>query len=64
MEKTSRAMNKRDRTDENDAYNLLPPSLEKIIPPLYATENIEASIPGKISPYKNSSHILTVKQVL
>jgi hypothetical protein len=41
MEKTSRAMNKRDRTDENDAYHLLPPSLEKIIPPLYATENIE-----------------------
>jgi hypothetical protein len=32
-------MNKRDRSDENDPYNLLPPSLETKLPPLYATEN-------------------------
>ena len=30
--------NKHDRSNEGDAYNLLPPSLEKILPPLYATE--------------------------
>jgi hypothetical protein len=34
-------MNNRDRSNEDDAYNLLPPSLEKVIPPLYATESIE-----------------------
>jgi hypothetical protein len=33
-------MNDRDRSDENDAHNLLPPSLEKNLPPLYATEKI------------------------
>ena len=27
-----------DRNNEDDAYNLLPPSLEKILPKLYATE--------------------------
>jgi hypothetical protein len=27
-----------DRSNEEDAYNLLPPSLEKILPKLYATE--------------------------
>ena len=31
---------KHDRSNEDDAYNLLPPSLEKILPPLYATEKI------------------------
>jgi hypothetical protein len=31
----------RDRNNENDAHNLLPPSLEKTIPRLYATENIK-----------------------
>ena len=33
-------MNERDRSDEDDAYNLLPLSLEKILPALYATEDI------------------------
>jgi hypothetical protein len=33
-------MNNPNRNDENDAHNLLPLSLEKILPPLYATENI------------------------
>jgi hypothetical protein len=33
-------MNNHDHSDENDAYNLLPPSLETILPPLYATEKI------------------------
>ena len=31
-------MNERDRSNEDDAYNLLPRSLEKILPKLYATE--------------------------
>ena len=31
-------MNEPDRSNEDDAYNLLPPSLEKILPKLYATE--------------------------
>ena len=31
-------MNNRDRNNEDDAYNLLPPSLEKALPKLYATE--------------------------
>ena len=31
-------MNETDRNNENDAYNLLPPSLEKILPKRYATE--------------------------
>ena len=33
-------INKRDRSNEDDAYNLLPPSLEKILPKLYVTEKI------------------------
>lgn len=32
--------NKIDRDNESDAYNLLPSSLEKILPKLYATEKI------------------------
>ena len=36
------SMNKRDRSNEDDAHNLLPPSLEKILPALYATEKIKA----------------------
>jgi hypothetical protein len=31
---------KHDSGDENDPYNLLPPSLEKILPLLYATEKV------------------------
>ena len=33
-------MNDLDHSNEDDAYNLLPPSLEKILPALYATEDI------------------------
>jgi len=33
-------MNEHDRSNEDDAYNLLPPSLEKILPKRYATEKI------------------------
>ena len=36
-------MNERDRSNEDDAYNLLPPSLEKTLPKRYATEKIPAS---------------------
>jgi len=36
--------NKIDRDNESDAYNLLPSSLEKILPKLYATENIPKSL--------------------
>ena len=32
------AMIERDRGNENDAYNLLPTSLEKTLPPIHATE--------------------------
>jgi hypothetical protein len=34
-------MNEHDQSAGNDAHNLLPPSLEKILPPLYATENVK-----------------------
>jgi hypothetical protein len=34
-------MIKRAQSSEDDAYNLLPPSLEKELPKLYATENIK-----------------------
>ena len=33
-------MNDRDRSNEDDAYNLLPQTLEEVLPALYATENI------------------------
>ena len=39
-------MNESDRNNEDDAYNLLPKSLEEILPALYATE--KASIKEKI----------------
>ena len=35
-----KAIIERDRSNENDAYNLLPTSLEKNLPPLYATEDV------------------------